>query len=173
MYLDEEVPASTLSQAFFALRHDRKQPTSSSSKNLQANVLQEIRAMAGIKDNDEVEITTLAGFIAAFSNDAYCLAAIMSVGKPDTNFGVDSDGLLARSSILDGPSQQVVLASLRPCLLYFCHYLILLFHPGKCRLYITMRKEFYWPQMAYDVYCTVLDCGCYAQNRTYGVKEGR
>ena len=45
------------------------------------------------------------------------------------------------------------------------HYVPLAGHPGQTKMYANMRRLFYWPHMAADVFCTVRSCASYARER--------
>ena len=83
----------------------------------------------------------------------------------DSSFFEDDDGLLLRKSPLDGASQLLVPASLRPRLLSMCNRSVLAGHPGQTRMYDTMRLSYYWPQMAADIAATIRNCNTCAKNR--------
>jgi len=101
---------------------------------------------------------TTEEMILAQSEDKYCQQLTATVGTPGSIFDINRLGVLVRISKLDGAVQVVVPLSLQPKLLRLGHYSLLAGHPGSRRMYDTMRHEFYWPNMARDVYQVVLDC---------------
>ncbi|CDF40971.1 unnamed protein product [Chondrus crispus] len=70
-------------------------------------------------------------------------------------------------SPLDGTLQRVVPKRLGAKVLYLAHPPRLARHPGGTRMYDTLRREYYWPHMANNVYSTVRNCqSCSATRST-------
>jgi transposase InsO family protein len=65
----------------------------------------------------------------------------------------------------DAARQIVVPLSLSSRVLCPVHYSTAIAHPGSHRMFRTMRRSFYWPHMAEDVYETVRKCDACARNR--------
>lgn len=61
--------------------------------------------MARIADTEKGEIPTLSKVLAAQSNDSFCRTAFLSVRSPNTQFSVDSYGVLLLAPFLGGASQ--------------------------------------------------------------------
>ena len=62
--------------------------------------------------------------------------------------------------------QQIVLpANLTTRVLKLAHYSKLARHPGQTRMYNYVKKTYYWPHMAADIYATVRSCSTCAKNR--------
>ena len=61
--------------------------------------------------------------------------------------------------------QIVAPQSLRPRILHMMHNNILSGHPGQTRMYYGVRRTYYWPHMAADIYATVRNCTTCAKNR--------
>lgn len=101
--------------------------------------------MAVITDNEEAEIQTLAEFVTVQFTKAECRAVFTVIGKPNNCFNLDGYWVLVRASFLNSVLQQVVPASLHLHFIHHCHYFHLAGHPGKGRMYESMRKELYWP----------------------------
>lgn len=80
-------------------------------------------------------------------------------------YDVDDDGLLIRIAPIDGSHQVVVPDSLTSRILYLEHYPPAVGHPGAHRMFRTMRRSFFWPRMAEDVYETIRQCDHCARNR--------
>ena len=85
-------------------------------------------------------------------------------------FAINQHGVLIRKSNLDGSLQVVVPASLRQRLLDIAHSAPTAGHPGRAKLYQTMRRVFYWPSMTVDIHHKVENCAPCAKNR---IKEQR
>jgi Integrase zinc binding domain len=80
-------------------------------------------------------------------------------------YDLDDRGVLIRIAPSDGSKQVVVPKSLRSKFLYLEHYPMAVAHPAAHRMFRTMRRSFYWPHMAEDVYETVRQCDACARNR--------
>ena len=63
-------------------------------------------------------------------------------------YRTNSKGLLTRLSPWDDREQIFVPPSLRAKALALAHYPAVAGHPGSTRMYQTLRREFYWPNMA-------------------------
>lgn len=106
--------------------------------------------------------------MAAKSTDADCQAAASSVGHPLSASSYDRYGFLVRHSKVNGSTQRFVRLRLRRRILYLAHSPLLAGHPGSRRMYQTMRHDFYWRNMANDVYHTVSYCSsCAKTSETY------
>jgi transposase InsO family protein len=80
-------------------------------------------------------------------------------------FDVDERGLLVRIAPLDGARQIVVPTALVARLLHLEHYPRTVAHPGVTRMLRTIRRTYFWPNMAEDVLETVRQCDACARNR--------
>jgi hypothetical protein len=78
---------------------------------------------------------------------------------------LDDRGVLIGIAPSDGSKQVVVPKSLRSKVLYLEHYPTAVAHPGTHIMFRNMRRSFYWPHMAEDVYETVRQCDDCARNR--------
>ena len=78
---------------------------------------------------------------------------------------IDQHWVLIRRSPLDGSLQVVVPETLRERLLDIAHNPPISAHPGRSRMYQTLRGDFYWPSMTVDIHFTVDRCDSYARNR--------
>lgn len=90
----------------------------------------EVCMIAGITDNDEVEVRIQAKFISAQSTDANRRSTFVSLGKPNTHFNVDNDGVLVRAFPLHGALQRAEAAFLLSCYFHNRHYTFLTGHSG-------------------------------------------
>ncbi|CAN8067637.1 unnamed protein product [Agarophyton chilense] len=130
--------------------------------------------MAIVEEETNVRPVTLEELIQEQAEDEYCKSVRKDVGNGITLFDINRYGVLIRHSPLDGALQKVVPRSLVPCVLYLSHYPRLEGHPGGTRMYNTLRRDFYWPQMANDVYQTARDCrSCAAMRRTQNRSQKR
>ena len=98
--------------------------------------------------------------------DDFCMNVLSRQSSTkDSAFFEDEDGLLRRRSVLDGAEQLVVPRNLRARLLGMSHRSVLAGHPGQTRMYDSMRKTYYWPQMTADIAAVIRNCRKCAQNR--------
>ena len=118
------------------------------------------RETAAEDDGEEREIMPITAeeFLQEQSKDPFCIAKAKMVGDANSHFDVDQYGFLVRRSNLDGALQRVVPKTLRARVLYLSHYPRLAGHPGGLRMYMTLRREYYWPHMANDAFAVARDC---------------
>jgi Integrase zinc binding domain len=98
------------------------------------------------------------------ARDTECKAFAAFAGL-DSIFNFNADGLLVRIAPLDKAKQIVVLASLRPRILHLEHSPQTAGHPGSTRMFRSMRRKFFWPNIAQDFAETVRKCATCAKNR--------
>jgi len=100
-------------------------------------------------------------------HDAFCQTVLARQSKSrDSAFYEGPDGLLRRRNPHAAGAAQIVLPeSLRPRLLDMVHRHQLAGHPGQTRMYYAVRRTYYWPHMAADIYATVRNCAACARNR--------
>lgn len=94
-------------------------------------------------------VPIFAELITAQFTDADFRIAFTSVGKLDTRFSFDSDGVLVLFPCLDAASQRVIPASLRLYFAHLCYYSLLAHHPVERRMYHSMKKQLFFPFMDY------------------------
>ena len=92
------------------------------------------------------------------AGDSECQNYALDAGRPQSMFDFNEDGVLVRRSPWDGAIQTVVPASLRDRVIQLSHKPLSQGHPGKNRLYQTLRERFYWPFMASDAEHHVATC---------------
>ena len=80
-------------------------------------------------------------------------------------YRTNSKGLLTRLSPWDDREQIFVPPPLRAKVLALAHYPAVAGHPGSTRMYQTLRREFYWPNMASDTHECVRNCTRCAKER--------
>lgn len=77
----------------------------------------------------------------------------------------DDDGLLVRRSRLNQSEQVLVFMSLKERVILLHHKLRVAGHPGDRRVYATIRRRFYRPNIAADGYRLVQECGSCGKER--------
>ena len=98
--------------------------------------------------------------------DSYCQHALRQIYEyRDSPFAHDQHGVLVRRAALDGRLQIVVPSTLRKRLLRIAHRAPVTAHPGRSKMYETLRRDFYWPSMSVDIHHVVEDCDTCARNR--------
>ena len=102
--------------------------------------------------------------------DEYCQWArrCMDQSQGTSPFFIDQHGLVVRRAQLDGSLQLVVPLTLRKRLLTIAHNAPSSGHPGRSKMYQTLRRAFYWPSMTVDIHHIVEDCEPCARNRIKG-----
>jgi len=100
-------------------------------------------------------------------HDDFCQTVLARQSpKIDSAFFEGHDGLLRRRVPNEGDAVQIVAPqTLRPRILHMLHNNVLSGHPGQTRMYYAVRRTYYWPQMAADIYATVRNCTTCARNR--------
>ena len=132
-------------------------------QDLDHDSLQKVLAM--IPEETDIVPITPQEFLEEQSKDPYCQSQKEKTELDNSKFKYDHNGFLVRRSSIDGALQKVVPKSLQARLLYLAHYPRLAGHPGAIRMYYTLRREYYWPMMASDVYNTVKECSSCASVR--------
>ena len=100
------------------------------------------------------------------AKDEYCKYIRQEIAEGnDDRFMIDQHGVLTRRSPLDQSLQMIVPESLRERLLDVAHSAPTSAHPGRSKMYQTMRRHFYWPSMTVDIHQWVDRCDACARNR--------
>ena len=117
--------------------------------------------------NDELRLPiSVDEMLSEQSCDEYCQWARRQMDlSTESPFAIDQHGVLIRRSPLDGTLQVVVPESLRRRVLDIAHHPPISAHPGRSRMYQTLRRDFYWPSMTVDIHFTVDSCDACARNR--------
>lgn len=131
----------------------------------------EVYTIASVKKIEKAKIPTPSKLLTVQSIDSDCRAVFASEGKPNTQFAVDSNGVLVRAFVLHDTSQGLVPASLRACYLHFCSCSLSSGHPGERCMYASMKKQLYLPHMSSEGYATVSYCHSCAQNLVHVKKQ--
>ena len=104
--------------------------------------------------------------LAEQAKDKYCKYIRQEIAEGNDNrFMIDQHGVLTRRSPLDQSLQMIVPESLRERLLDVAHSAPTSAHPGRSKMYQTMRRHFYWPSMTVDIHQWVDRCDACAKNR--------
>lgn len=124
--------------------------------------------MQSVTDTDVTNATSpiLAEFITAHSADEFCQNFARRLDQAGTEFTLEKEGVLVRCTPIDGALQKPVPQSLRHCLLNLSHDPSISGHPGQRCMYDTMRKDYFRPNMASNVYRTVNNCYSCAKTST-------
>ena len=117
-------------------------------------------------DNNNLQPLTVEELIKVQAEDDECLKLKQKILSGDsTPFHEDERGLIVRVATIDQAHQIYAPKILRPRILLLAHYPRLAGHPGGTRMYQTLRRTFYWPSMALDVFNTVRQCSPCAKER--------
>ena len=113
-----------------------------------------------------LEPLTVEELVNAQANDDECTQIKKKLSsRKKTIYTKDERGLIVRVAPLDKSMQIYLPSPLRPRLLLLAHYPRLAGHPGGTRMFQTLRRTFYWPSMAMDVFNTVRQCSSCAKER--------
>lgn len=147
--LDGSVPILVLTCEKFAQRwkpleqEEKESETNGQTIDVSTPFLPEVFALPDHVQESETYIPDLQNFIQHQGRDNECSQAAINVGKPNTIFSYNTDGVLVRESAIDNVSQTYVPTVLRARSLRLCHYSLLAGHPDERQLYDTMRRDFY------------------------------
>ena len=119
-----------------------------------------------IPTGKEQNVTTISSdeLRTAQAADITCQKLLTQTSKTSL-YDLNDDGILVRVSPSDGSQQVVVPQTLVSRVLYMEHYPPSAGHPGAHRMFQTIRRTFFWPRIAEDVYETVRNCDVCARNR--------
>ena len=109
---------------------------------------------------------TTEEILKAQKTDSFCQTVLARQSKRiDSAFFEGPDGLLRRWHPREPDIEQVVLPdTLRPRVLQLAHHAKLAGHPGQTRMYYNVRRTYYRPHMAVDIFATVRNCTTCAKN---------
>lgn len=97
------------------------------------------------------EVPTLEKLIARQAGDAYCREATTQVGKSSSELHGSQNGLLVRTTRINGCLSKVVRVLLRERILHAVTYSPIADHPIERGMFDTMQKYFFWPLMTNEV----------------------
>ena len=104
--------------------------------------------------------------------DSFCQEIRKDMNTTDrTRFYENGDGMLCRHGQQEGTQQGVVPRSLVADELAREHSCPLRGHPGETKMYGTLRRKYYWPSLAADVFFWVAACATCAKNRLMNVQS--
>lgn len=106
----------------------------------------------------EGDVPTAAELLKAQSLEASFMHSTILFGTPGKVLDVNLDGFVVRRSQLDGVRQVLMPVGLQKRLLYMNDDSLIAGHPSACRMYDTMRQQFYYSHMVNHAYAYVLNC---------------
>lgn len=119
-------------------------------------------------DKAEFASPTTVKIIRDLQHDIFCLTAATKIGQRSCKSTVDEESLLIRKAHTNGAIQIMLPSSFRRRVLMVSHYPSIAGHHGQRRMYETLGRTFYWPQIGADVDCTVRNCtSCAQHNQKY------
>jgi transposase InsO family protein len=116
----------------------------------------------GQDENDGV--VTIEDLRQAQTGDAAC-QQLIALPSQTGIYDVDRRGLLVRVAPSDGTCQVVIPTGLRQRILHNEHCPPSAGHPGAHRMFLSLRRAYFWPRLASDVYETVSNCDACDRNR--------
>ena len=114
---------------------------------------------------DEPALLNVQDIIRAQARDHLCKLFRDTVGLPGTEYSTDVRGLLVRTSPIGQSIQIVAPKAMRNRIMYFAHNSMHAGHPGSSRMYSTLRRSYYWPNMAGDIQDYVAKCTSCAKTK--------
>lgn len=114
---------------------------------------------------------TLQEFRQAQEEDDFCRHTRKVQGKSVVVVEEESDGILVRISNKDGVRQRIVPESLKERVLCLSHYPKCAGHPGRDKMFQSLRRDFFWPSMSRDVSELVRLCPSCARKNLKGQKK--
>ena len=120
------------------------------------------RIPKGQEDNDGA--VTIEDLMHAQTADDTC-QRLLSLSSQLGIYDIDRRGLLVRIAPSDGTRQVVIPHTLVRRILHNEHYPPSAGHPGAHRMFLSLRRTYFWPRMAADIYETVSNCDACARNR--------
>ena len=122
--------------------------------------------MSGLHNQGEFETIKTEDVIQEQTKDAFCCLKRTEIDDDQrSSFKINKEGFLIRNSSLDGADQIVVPRSLRNRVIHTSHYPKSAGHPGRRKMYYTLRRHYYWPQMTSEVYSAARNCQLCAKER--------
>lgn len=106
----------------------------------------------------DVEIPSIAVLVEAQKANSLRAWSAPAAGSPQTNLYIDRNGMLGRKQSIDACLQNFVPTRLRRAVLFNNHNPVPTGHPGSRRMNETMRRTYYWSNLANDVYWKVEEC---------------
>jgi len=122
--------------------------------------------MPSYKDRRDYPPVTVDRLVKAQAQDNRCheLRQEMDLNA-HSRYSENAQGLLVLRAPVDRATQVYVRKSLRMEILTVEHAPAHAGHPGANKMYVSMRRFFYWESMVADVYAYVANCGTCAKGR--------
>jgi len=118
------------------------------------------------QDRRDYPPITVARLVTAQAQDNRCHELRQEMDRnAQSRFSGNEQGLLVRRAPLDRATQVYVAKALRTEILTLEHAPAHAGHPGANKMYVSMRRFFYWESMVADVYDYVAHCGTCAKGR--------
>lgn len=109
-------------------------------------------------DSTDAIPPTLEDFITAQSASEFCQIVARQLSQAETEFTLDKEEVFIRRTAVEEALQKLVLQSLRQRLYNLSNHSGLSGHRGQRRMYGTMQRNYFWPNMATNMYKTVSNC---------------
>jgi hypothetical protein len=141
--------------------------------NVPCLIIQELPPRTGplVEGVEEWNAITIAEMRDAQGVDPDCERLREQLAAPGSTCDEDADGLLVRLSPMTARTQVVVPRALRERVMSLAHYPRSSGHPGGTRLFASLRREFFWPQMAADCKAFVSRCPSCARKELKGKRR--
>ena len=108
---------------------------------------------------EPVSALTLEEILEEQRKDAYVQHITKLIEQNEIKiYKINEQGVLVRIYPIDLVEQIFLPKPLRERVLYLAHHTTVAGHPGGTRMYSTLRRTYYWPNLAVDCYNTVRNC---------------
>lgn len=114
-------------------------------------VFAERQAVLSFEDAGTTEEKLIKEMVVAKNTERFCRLMTQTVGQSNSLLGYDRNVQLKISSAVYGVVQKLIPNNFQSRILQLSHYAILSCHSGGRRMYDSMRYDFCWPHLAYDV----------------------
>lgn len=101
---------------------------------------------------------SLKEFIKGQAADIFCQIAAEEFGKAGAETTMNKERVFVRRAHIVGALQKLVPKSLRQRVFALPHYPQLSGHPQQRHMFHTIRRDYLWPNVAFDLYITVSCC---------------
>lgn len=117
-------------------------------------------------EKEKLETPSLKECNETQGKETFFQQAAEQIGQTGTTFSLANHDVMLRQAPIDGALQKLVPQSLRQRIPYNSHHSPFPIHPGQLRMYDTMRRDYYWPNIVQDEYHTVSDSHSCAKHGT-------
>lgn len=101
---------------------------------------------------EDVQLRFVVKFVEAQRGSSLCARLAAAVGETEAQFGTDENGMLVRRETIKDSFMKVISSRLRQAVLYIASISVCVGHLDSRRMYDTVRRAYYKPHVASDLY---------------------